>query len=647
MEQPPRKRARVVPKPVFGGSHRGFLRAVGPPGRVAAAADRLRRDELERMREQRPPHGPLLQEVRVPAKGGLGEIVVAFVHPIVLLIMLAERSEGFRRMLLERCHAGYGDFVVCCDEAKPGNQLRPEVGRTFWGAYWTLTQFEDFWRAGTQGFQTLLVMSVKTCRRVEGGFSKVMQAVLAALFGGDKGMDTTGFLLPAMVPSMPQVCIKLRFATLLADELALRTMLGAKGASGNKPCVRCKNIVARNAATRAEHSQYLQTVDSAEFDRFDQYNAQSLALALSRLKETYEGSTRREHETAEKMYGYNYFPMGNVLSPGSVVLRDFPHSAHYDAMHSLLASGGVCSYEINNFLLKAREFISLQNTQSLSERLRLPCNRRLSFALSERLTHHESGHHLKGFAMDCLDLLPFVEALIHMVLAPQQIMQLHCRCFRLMREVVDVLTGQKAMEPQQLREVNRQHRLLYDRLYEDCVKPKLHFVWHCIDSLERWGQALTTFAPERRHRLGKQVAAHSYKESHDTILRRTTLHMLDSIKDERFARISLLGTVQHAEPPPVAGQRSGPWFRSATMRGARGRIAVGDVARCQSPGGLVYGVVLHILQQLDAFYLLVVRLEAIAATRFRRGEHRLLLLVNEETQSVPFLENPRELRIFQ
>ena len=63
------------------------------------------------------------------------------------------------------------------------------------------------------------------------------------------------------------------------------------------------------------------------------------------------------------------------------------------------------------------------------------------------------------------------------------------------------------------REVTQAHHEKLAELYPSVVKPKIHYLKHSFDSIERLGVNLSCFGPERRHKGAKAVAVFSYNKA--------------------------------------------------------------------------------------------------------------------------------------
>jgi len=141
-------------------------------------------------------------------------------------------------------------LVLYQDEITPGNPLRPDNKRkisAFYASFCELGQAlccEDSWF-----FLGAIRSSV--AKTVQGGMSGVVRFLLRAMFLGPRSLklsphdlggdaDKRGFA--AALADGTIVFVK--FHRLLCDEGAGKAVWSVKGASGLRPCMHCKNVVA-------------------------------------------------------------------------------------------------------------------------------------------------------------------------------------------------------------------------------------------------------------------------------------------------------------------------------------------------------------------------------------------------------------------
>ena len=107
----------------------------------------------------------------------------------------------------------------------------------------------------------------------------------------------------------------------------------------------------------------------------------------------------------------------------------------------------------------------------------------------------------------CIDILSFFN---EVVLEPAGLLSDHVRCFRYLADILDILKRSTADLVPQLRQCIDDHARLHHTLYPICLKPKYHWLFHIPEHLQQFGVCLSCFAPERKHRMVKSMAAHVF-----------------------------------------------------------------------------------------------------------------------------------------
>ena len=79
------------------------------------------------------PYGPIEKIL------SLGE-EVPFICPFALLWTATQRSAAFGEFLLSCLAGAVGRLILFIDDCRPGNQLRPDQGRTYYAVFWSLQE---------------------------------------------------------------------------------------------------------------------------------------------------------------------------------------------------------------------------------------------------------------------------------------------------------------------------------------------------------------------------------------------------------------------------------------------------------------------------------------------------------------------------
>ena len=193
----------------------------------------LARDTESHLLATPTPHGSVLKEVRVPKNDG-SEHTMLFCRPKALLWLAVRLSTAFEIFLRKALPAGASRVTLYMDDVRPGNQLRPDMGRTYYAWYWTILDLPAWFRTSEHGWFDLAYTPIRDCQNIHGDLSGLTDQILAEM---EFPMHID---LPVIGPPLP---LALNFSQFMSDAKALQQMLGCKNSSSYKPCLCCRNIV--------------------------------------------------------------------------------------------------------------------------------------------------------------------------------------------------------------------------------------------------------------------------------------------------------------------------------------------------------------------------------------------------------------------
>ena len=121
----------------------------------------------------------------------------------------------------------------------------------------------------------------------------------------------------------------------------------------------------------------------------------------------------------------------------------------------------------------------------------------------------EDGAHLKAFASELFQVMDILTLLIQLVVARAGILQRETQCVECMVKIITILSSQEAALSRLdvLENEIAKHHDLFLALWPECNKPKTHWLRHVATHLKAFRCNLSCFAPERKHKLVKQLAA--------------------------------------------------------------------------------------------------------------------------------------------
>lgn len=158
-----------------------------------------------------------------------------------MIVKLAARNHVFAERLQEGMDAAGGcmRLVMYHDAATPGNVLRADNQRKSTLFYVGFIELGRFLRSSISWI-TVAIVREGILEDLIGGISSVVKHIMRSFMPPMSTLMTTG--VPVPLAGKFFLC-RARFAALLADELALKASLGAKGASGLRPCIKCTNAL--------------------------------------------------------------------------------------------------------------------------------------------------------------------------------------------------------------------------------------------------------------------------------------------------------------------------------------------------------------------------------------------------------------------
>ena len=148
-----------------------------------------------------------------------------------------------------------------------------------------------------------------------------------------------------------------------------------------------------------------------------------------------------------------------------------------------------------------------------------------------RVTTDTDGH-IHAFAAEMFNVDVVLQVFIEYVLQPAVMLGEQCTCMGYMRTVLGILRLQDGALQYlpELRTALRNHHTLFLRLYPNLAKPKLHYMWHVCDCLERFAANMSCFSPERRHKQVKGIAKHTFAYIEQHVLSKLLNNLVNDLQ---------------------------------------------------------------------------------------------------------------------
>jgi hypothetical protein len=459
-------------------------------------------------------------------------------------------------------------------------------------------ELPNWFLASLEGWATVMFVTTKTVKMIEGGLSAVMDALMSQLWSSESfNLETLGVRLQSGTRSAERMFLKLSFGCFLGDERALKEIAQVKGSSGIKPCLVCCNVVSRVSPDILGFG-FLVHVSECDPVRFSRWTPSTFREACEQVANSWATSSRAKALEQENICGILYEGGHGLLWGRNATRAAIPDGIYWDSMHCLWASGGIAQFELAGFLFALREAgLPLSAVSEFKDTFRFAGNKNLKhFHLADRMPLYP-GQHLRGFASEMLMVLVVLLAFSRKVLRPANLLPDHCRCLELLQELRCIVMPLKVLPDMiKARHVCQQHQVLCLRLYEGTSRPKLHYIWHVLDSIERHRVILACFRTERRHKLSKSIGSFCFRSMCKTLLTRCTILALE--------RLALPGAMRECD---LLGKVScNANFEGALyMRTQIGIVTTGDIVCFTCFDARMVGKVAHCRRQQGKYFLLV------------------------------------------
>ncbi len=445
------------------------------------------------------PYGKLVVPIELPMQ------TIGIQNPLAMLYHQCASIPSFAALLRASLQAKRPSpqdpwtIILYADEVSPGDPLRGDR-RKSWAVYWSFAEFGLEVLGSEEAWFTLCCVRANLVSELDGGISHLVKLVLARFFGASHNIGS-GIILDFEGNDDKA----LLFATsdvLLADEPALAAIICAKGASGTKPCMLCKNVVGSRAHYEGGYAVPLTCTDVSKFKMHTDASVKSLFKTLGDLR---DDSTFALKET---LWGFKF-------SDHSIILSELPFKpisgTMFDWMHIYLV-GGIMNWEIGWLMHHMKRNGSNLTYEALGDYMEtwtMPKSAPPVDVFSPTAAKkHDTACEFKISASEGLTLYPILaHYLLHEtgLLAPEDRPKIESASS--LFEVLDLLQNVKRnlVTPAELhRGILKHLRSQSDAWGDVMVKPKHHQALHLASMLKKWGWLLACFVHERKHKSIKR-----------------------------------------------------------------------------------------------------------------------------------------------
>ena len=453
------------------------------------------------------PYGPVATTITLKC----GHVVYAN-NPLALVWAAAQRSPKFSRFLQSRLEGRNSAIVIYLDETVPGNNLRPDKGRSYEALLWTFADLPSWYRDRRHGYMKFAFVLSRTVEEMEGGLPELTEQMLLQFFHPSKiSFATASIELPVGRSSESWRC-DAHFGFFCIDERAVKFITDVKGAGGLNFCCCCKNMMKHCSA-----SEYF--VDGTEHrrEKWDPHTPESFRAMKAELDSVKDDPAALKE--MEIQCGLNYNPEGLLWDEYISDLIQMPNCIFWDTQHCIYASGGIAQYEVNGFVLEALQHnITLADLDAFASDMK---GHKLGRSFFSTRIVNRDGAHIKAFASETIDAVKVLAAFGSIVCSGAGVMPDHVRSMSLLNSIGDILLAPRDINHNvdTLEQQMEEHHELVIALYH--TTPKAHSTRHIVDAILRFRVQSTCFAPERSHSDSKSIARHCFRNCTKTLLDRS------------------------------------------------------------------------------------------------------------------------------
>ena len=444
---PPKKRARI-------GHHELSVSQTALARHLAEQGDgpnenaqrhRIRR-ELADLTTIWTPVGPVVQDIELPMLEDENKMLT-IIHPVALLYHMCASCEQFAVFLRQCCQGfeGDGNLLLYTDECTTGNQLRHDAIGRVQTVYWSLKVYPHWWRSRLCGWCVFTFLPCDWQYAMDGGLAALAKSIIRKFFIEGASNFHAGIALPSRHGAF---LFKCGLACFIQDEAAHKSLCSVKGASGSKPCLKCKNIT--KGITHEPGEEYWRDVSVAMPEEFDEHDRGSFNEIIARLERDKLVLGKGRFDNLQQVLGVVYHPEAAIFDPQCRLHFSPPLHVHEDWMHAAAASGGFGQYALNSFLLKSfKHGVVDADLDAFQQQICWPSNRdalhreffrkRVTKPNPSKKEGSKAEPHLKCFASETIQAAQAAVLFAIVIIIPKNILALECRCLFLLNQMFDIL----------------------------------------------------------------------------------------------------------------------------------------------------------------------------------------------------------------
>ena len=507
-------------------------------------------------------------ELRLPQvkkEKQLADFVWHLQSPGMLLQEVCKSCTPWSDAVKQACekHGCCLSIILYCDEITPGNPLRPDNKRKLTAFYFSFREFNQALR-NELAWLPVAILRHDKISKVPGGLSEVAKQLVWTFL-----KDSPNFLNGVTLQlGAEKVKVTAKITNVIGDESALKSFWSSKGAAGMRPCMMCKNIIAKGSKVlRHLDTPYWIDISQSDHARFDVASDEDIFAAVDTLRDLQVSSRKGAFKEAQKAFGFSYSSSG-ILCDTALRTHLLPASTNtFDSMRCYF-SQGIAALELHLFLQACRKKLKLrfsdvhsivsagwQHPKCVGSKVNVA-----EVFSDSREEASEKAESFKGMASEVLAVLPFVRHVAELIATGDNMVK-ELASLRGMHQLVDKIQQIKKSYPVsevlclELDQLQSAHMKLFRQAYTNKhFKPKHHLSRHIPQQVRRDKMLLDTFVHERKHRLAKSISkdvvgSESFEKA---VLSRMILQQIKDLKTfSSFLPIQLLGKI-HTLPSALA-----------------------------------------------------------------------------------------------
>ena len=232
------------------------------------------------------PYGMLVEPFSVPCIDG--DVTVAVQNPLAMLHVACSDSTPFA-LLVRATLASKPlpwSLVVYMDEVTPGDPLKNDQRKTQC-VYWSFKESGPLALCNEECWFVVSVVRSTIIQELPGGMSHWTRLLLTEWFFNNErtNLQTAGVIVNLDGEDSGTLLVA-HLKCVIADEKALKELIGCKGASGTKLCSLCKNIVSfKSKLDKHDATGYLVSSLCVDTGKFDLHTDRSILNIVHRLRD--------------------------------------------------------------------------------------------------------------------------------------------------------------------------------------------------------------------------------------------------------------------------------------------------------------------------------------------------------------------------